>query len=129
MKHIAQKIFAASAIALLAACGGGGGGEPTKDLFSIWTRDETGATMDIRGGSFGDPHYLRAFAQDGTQCICQLTVIGTQEQGSFAMSSCISTPYNHAKNAQCEAMNTAGNYTNASAILTLTTTAGSATYH
>ncbi|MEW6478670.1 MAG: hypothetical protein AB1455_04360 [Pseudomonadota bacterium] len=128
MKTLTKMIFAASAAVLLSACGGGGDDEPSKDLFSIWTQDGTGATIDIRGASFGNPHYLYAFAQDGTQCICQLTVVGTQEQGSFAMSRCISTPYNSAKNPLCEAMNVAGNYTNASAILTLSTQRGSSTY-
>lgn len=127
MKHITRKIFVASAVALLAACGGGDD-EPSKDLFSIWTQDGTGRTMDIRGAGFGSPHYLYAFSPTGTQCICQLTVIGEQDKGSFAMSRCISTPYNGAKNQQCEAMNVAGNYTNLSAVLTLSTQRGTATY-
>lgn len=127
MKCFTKKIFAASAIALLAACGGGSD-EPSKDLFSIWTQDGTGATIDIRGGSFGKAHYLNTFSPTGTPCICQLTVIGQQDKGSFAISSCISNPYNSAKNAQCEAMNVAGNYTNLSAILSLTTQRGTATY-
>ena len=83
--------------------------------------------MDIRGASFGSPHYLYAFSPTGTQCICQLTVIGEQDTGSFALSSCISTPYSSSKNPQGEAMNVAGNYTNLSAILTLSTQAGTAT--
>lgn len=127
MKHLTKKIAAASAIALLTACGGGGD-DPSKDLFSIWTREGSGATMDIRGASFGTPHYLYAFTQDGTQCICQLTVIGEQDKGSFAMSRCISTPYNRVKNPQCEALNVGGNYTNVSALLTLSTARGTATY-
>ena len=84
--------------------------------------------MDIRGACFGNPHYLYAFSPTGTQCICQLTVIGEQDKGSFAMSRCISNPYNSGKNPQCEAMNVAGNYTNLSAILSLTTQRGTATY-
>ena len=127
MPHLAKKVFSASAIALLTACGGGSD-DPSKDLFSIWTQDGTGATMDIRGGSFGKPHYLYAFSPTGTKCICQLTVIGEQDKGSFALSSCISTPYSSAKNPQCEAMNVAGNYTNLNAILTLSTQRGSTTY-
>ncbi len=127
MKHLAKKIFAASAVALLTACGGGSD-EPSKDLFSLWTQDGTGATMDIRGAGFGNPHYLYAFSPTGTKCICQLTVIGEQDKGSFALSSCISTPYNSTKNPQCEAMNVAGNYTNLSAILTLSTQRGTVTY-
>jgi hypothetical protein len=127
MKHLAKKIFAVSTIALLAACGGGGD-EPSKDLFSIWTREGTGATIDLSGGSFGSPNYLYAFTQDGTKCICELTVIGAQDKGSFAFSSCISTPYNRVKNPQCVALNVGGNYTNVSALLTLTTSRGTSSF-
>jgi hypothetical protein len=127
MNHLVKKVIAASTIALLAACGGGSD-EPSKDLFSIWTQDGTGATLDIRGASFGNPHYLYAFSPAGTKCICELTVIGAQDRGSFALSRCISTPYNSSKDQQCEAMNVAGNYTNLSAVLTLSTQRGTSTY-
>lgn len=119
MKHIAQKIFAASAIALLAACGGGGDDEPTKDLFSLWTSEQTGAPMDLTGLAFGSENHLNLYTADGTRCICDLAVVGTQASGSIALTGCISIPYNASRQPMCEAINGAGSYTNSNAILSI----------
>jgi hypothetical protein len=71
---------------------------------------------------------LTAFTQDGTKCICNLAVIGTQSQGSMALSNCISIPYNSQKNPQCQALDGVGSYTNANSVLTLTGKNGTATF-
>lgn len=122
-------IKSASLVAVLAlgACGGGGG-DDSKDLFSIWTRDGDNATFDLRGGQFSTPLYMYFFAQNGTRCICTTTVIGTEEQGSYAISSCIASPYSASADKLCKPINGTGNYTNSNKVLTLTGHAA-ATFH
>lgn len=124
-KHLA---VIAAALALT-ACGGGGDDEPSKELFSLWTSDQTGAALELTGASFGSENHLNMYGVDGTRCICDLAVIGTQESGSMAVTGCISIPYNATRQKTCEALNTGGNYTNRSAVLTLSGPNGSATFH
>lgn len=117
--------IAFSAAVLLAACGGGG--NDSKDLFSIWTRDGDNATFDFTAMHFGTDNYLSIFTQDGTKCICNFAVIGTQEQGSFAATGCISIPYNARRQPSCEAVNRSGNYTKTDSVLTMYVAGSSAT--
>lgn len=122
-----RKVLSTLVVALsVSACGGGGG--DSKDLFSIWTRDGDGGTFDLSYAQFGTENYLTAFTRDGTKCICRLAVIGAQDKGSMALSSCISVPYNRTKNPQCEQMNATGNYTKTDAVLTLSGSNGTATF-
>lgn len=127
MRVLVKRALVVSVVVMLAACGGGGGGD-SKDLFSIWTRDGDGGTFDLSSAQFGTENYMTAFTRDGTQCICRLAIIGTQDKGTMALNSCISSPYNSSKNRQCEQMNGTGNYTNADAVLTLSGSNGTATF-
>lgn len=124
-KHLAV----IAAVLALTACGGGGDDEPSKELFSLWTSDQTSATFDLSGLRFGSDNLIDLYGVDGTRCMCDLAVVGTQESGSMAMTGCISIPYNSARQPTCEAVNAAGNYTNRSAVLTLTIRGESATFH
>lgn len=111
----------------LAACGGGGG-EESKDLFSLWTRDGDAATFDLTGMKFGSENLINLYGRDGTRCICDVAVVGTQQSGSMAVTGCISIPYNSKRQPTCEAANITANYTNQAAVLTLTSSRGSVTF-
>lgn len=125
-----KKHFAVIATALaLTACGGGGDDEPSKELFSLWTRDADGATFELSGLHFGPDNLINLYGKDGTRCICDMAIAGTQDSGSMAMTGCISIPYNATRQKTCEAANVTGNYTNRSAVLTLTGPNGTATFH
>lgn len=104
----------------LTACGGGGDDAPQKDLFSLWTNTQTGAPLELTGGTFGADNHVNMYSQDGTRCICDAAVIGTQQSGTVALTGCISVPYNSSRQPMCEAMNRSGSYTNSDAVLTLT---------
>lgn len=122
-------LAAVAAAVALTACGGGGDDGPTKNLFSVWTSDVNGATFDLSGVQFGTDNLANFYTFDGTRCICDLAVIGTQESGSMALTGCISVPYNATRQKTCEALNSGGNYTNLSAVLTLSGPNRSTTFH
>src|SRR5690606_33857709 len=81
----------------LTACGGGGDNTPQKDLFSLWTNTQTGAPLELTGGTFGTEGHVNMYTTDGTRCICDLAIIGTQQSGTVALTGCISVPYNRIK--------------------------------
>lgn len=125
-----KKHFAVIATALaLTACGGGGDDEPSKELFSLWVSDQNGASYDLTGLQFGTENHMSMYAADGTRCICDMAVIGSQESGSMALTGCISIPYNATRQKTCDAMNASANYTNRNSVLTLIGPNGTATFH
>lgn len=125
-----KKFLAAIAAALaLTACGGGGDDDPSKELFSLWTRDVGGTPFDLSGAGFGPNNIFYLYALDGTRCMCDAAVIGSQESGSIAITGCSASPYNATRQKTCEAANVTGNYTNRSAVLTLSGPNGTATFH
>lgn len=120
------KILAASTLAIsLVACGGG---DDSKDLFSLWKSEQTGAPLDLSGSKFGTDNVLSAFTADGTKCLCDLAIIGNQGGGSIAITGCISSPYNAAKDPQCVALQGSGNYSKTSDVLTVTRNGGTGTF-
>lgn len=123
-----KKVLSVLAVAAsLAACGGGGG--DSKDLFSVWTRDSTNATLDLSASQFGPDNHLNAYTTDGTRCICDLAIIGDQGSGSIAITGCISIPYNASRNPQCVALQGTGNYTKNDGTLTIMRNGQSSTFH
>lgn len=121
MKALAT-IFAALA---LTACGGG---SDSKDLFSLWNREGNNAPLDLSGAGFGTENYLNAYTQDGTRCICNLAIIGTQESGTIAITGCIASPYDSSRDPQCKALNGSGTYSKSPDVLTITRDGQSGTF-
>lgn len=121
-KHLA--VITAAIAMTLTACGGG---SDTKGLFSLWKNTENGAPLDLSNAAFNTPLFP-TFILPETQCICEAIIVGDHGSGSFGLSRCISTPYNASVNAQCQALNGAGTYSNNGSILTLNFGGGTATY-
>jgi len=115
-----------SAVVALSACGGGG--DDGKPVASLWTRESDGATFDLRAVEFSKEQVLSLYTKDGVNCLCTLIVVGDDSQGSYALTSCIASPWNATDDKQCKPMNSGGNYTNTGTILTMTGQAGSITY-
>jgi len=114
-----------AAVFALSACGGG---DDSKDLFSLWKSEQTGAPLELSGSQFGTENILAAYTQDGTKCLCELAIIGNQGGGTIAITGCISSPYNATKNPQCVALNGAGSYSKTSDVLTITRNGGTGTF-
>lgn len=117
-------IFVAAAIAL-AGCGGG---DDSKDLFSLWKSEQTGAPLDLTGGKFGSDGLISFYTADGTKCSCELAIIGDQGSGTVAVTGCISIPYNKLKDPQCIALQGSGTYSKTSEVLTVTRNSGTSTF-
>lgn len=98
MKKVALTLVAVFA---LSACGGG---DDSKDLFSLWKSEQTGAPLDLSGGKFGTDGLISFYTVDGTKCTCDLAIIGDQGSGTVAVTGCISIPYNATKDKQCVAL-------------------------
>ena len=119
-------VLAVAATLALGACGGGSDG--SKELFSLWTRDGDKAVLDISGGKFSTPSYMYLYPAGGIKCICETNILGTQAQGSFAVTGCIASPYNATDDQQCKALNMTGTYANQSNVLTLSSSKGTFVY-
>lgn len=118
-------IAAVAASIVLTACGGG---SDSKGLFSLWTNNTTGATIDLQSAQFGTQNVISLYPPTAVKCLCRLAIIGDESSGSYALTSCIVSPYDSATDGQCKALNSTGNYTNAENTLTLSNSAGSTTY-
>jgi hypothetical protein len=94
----------------------------------FWTRDGTGTPLDLRGGTFGSDGHLNAYTADGTRCICDLAVIGSQQSGSVALTGCISIPYDPGRDPQCKALQATGTYSKPGDVLTITANGQTSTY-
>ena len=113
-------------VVLLAGCGGGG--DDGKDLFSVWTRDGDGATVDLTKAQFSTPAGAFFISQDGSQCNCVLTIIGTQSNGTIARNQCYYVRGSSSRDPGCAASNGAANYTNGGGVLTLSASTGTFTF-
>lgn len=122
MKKVALTL---AAVFALSACGGG---DDSKDLFSLWKSEQTGAPLELSGSQFGSDNLLNAYTVDGTRCICDLAIIGNQGGGTIAVTGCISIPYNKLKDPQCKALQGSGSYSKTSDVLTITRNGGTGTF-
>lgn len=129
MKTLTKMIIAASAAVLLSACGGGGDDESSKELFSLWTRDD-GVRIDLTGGALRTPFPLAFFRPNGAQCNCTMTVVGTQDSGSVVINQCyyVAGSAANAPDPACSVHNATGNYTKNNNVLTLTGPNGTANF-
>lgn len=114
-----------AALFALSACGGG---DDSKDLFSLWKSEQTGAPLDLSSSQFGTENILAAFTADGTKCLCDLAIIGNQGGGTIAVTGCVSSPYNSSRDPQCVALQGSGNYSKTSDVLTVTRNGGTGTF-
>lgn len=125
-----KMVFKSAAICaalLLTACGGGGGGDTaSKDLFSVWTRDQGGGRLDFTTGGFSTPFRLAQFYADGSQCECVIRAFGDQASGTFVINQCYYVRGSSSKDPGCTASNGSGTYTNVNALLTVTGPTGQA---
>lgn len=115
-------ILFALALFTLNGCGSSSNTD-SKNLFSLWTSDTT--TLDLRGLSFGTNPY-DFFFEGGTQCACDLTLIGVQAQGSYAINNCYAVAYGNDE-MSCNALAGTGNYVINGVTLTTTTSTGTVT--
>ena len=95
---------------------------------SLWTRDGDGVKLELSGGSFGTDGLINFYTTDGTRCLCDMAIIGSQGEGTIAVTGCISIPYSPSKNPQCTAFNGAVSYTKNNAVLTISRNGQSRTF-
>lgn len=115
MKGSLHRLFIGSMIIIgFVGCGGNDGdGAASKNLFSLWKDTITSAPLDLTGGSFNTPLGMLFIFTGGAQCQCDLTMIGYQSSGAWALSSCGGV------NPICSTMNSSGNYTLSSNTLSI----------
>lgn len=112
-KIIVWAIIVSMIIVGLVACGGGGGGggAASKNLFSLWKDTTTSAPLDLTGGNFNAPLAMFFIFTGGAQCECDLTLIGDQSSGAWALRSCGYIAGTETGDPGCNTMNSSGNYT------------------
>ena len=103
----------------LVACGGDSSSSD-KELFSLWNDTSDNSPLDLTGGSLGSTMTLSLFEADGSQCDCNLRLIGTESSGSYTLNNCT---YDYGSSADgdpgCEAYNHSGTYSKTSNSLTI----------
>jgi len=101
----------------LVACDKDDDNPADKNLFSLWTNDATGSYLDLSGMSIGDTKLFTLFYVDNSACTCELTFIGRQTDGVYALAACkLDTPnYYH----DCAAENETGTYSKPASQLTI----------
>ncbi|UCU92309.1 hypothetical protein [Hydrogenophaga taeniospiralis] len=115
----------AVAISTLAACGGG---DDSKDLFSLWTRDDDGGRVDLSGGTLGAPFVLSTFDSDASQCNCTFHFIGTQDSGRLVINQCYFVSSPTGRDPGCSTRGGVGDYSKSGDILTYSGPLGTFTY-
>lgn len=86
---------------ILSACGRDP--DKGKSLFSVWAKTDKTGTLDLSSASTGTS-YVYFFLADGTKCIAQVTITGTDADGTDSVFSSISSPYDSAKDPGCQAL-------------------------
>ncbi len=106
---------------VLASCGGDGGSSSSnKGLFSSWKHTESDYIMNLEGGDFNEPRPYSEYFQDGAQCDCDLTLIGSQDEGLFVLNSCFYVSNSGANgDPGCNQLNQSGTYKKDSNTLTV----------
>ncbi|MFC3680336.1 hypothetical protein [Bacterioplanoides pacificum] len=74
---------------LISACGSDSSDDKEKSLFSLWKSVDGEETLDLNGGAFSKAQSWIYFPDSsGSQCNCELTLIGTESQGNYIINSC-----------------------------------------
>ena len=58
-----------------------------KDLFSSWTGETSGTTLDLRNMVFGQQPITIAFSAS-SGCNCTIDIVGSQDSGTATLFSC-----------------------------------------
>ena len=106
-----KKLGVLLVVAALTGCGGSDGGDSSKSLFSVWYAQGSDVPVDFSMYSFGETAPLRAFFDGGGQCVCDITFIGEDYQGSISLNSCVEQA-NNQQGLNCNAMNGVTQYYN-----------------
>lgn len=101
----------------------------SKNLFSLWTHQETGAPMDLSDGAFSEPLDYSFFFTEGNICDCTLTIMGSQSSGSYYLNSCYYRMGSGSGDPGCNYMNGSGTYNKLNYELTLFQDGRIATYY
>lgn len=92
--------------------GGSGGGSSSKSIFSLWTNQDHSDYFDLTGGQFNQPIHLTLTFESGHKCTCDLTVAGTEKNGTatFNNGAYVSGTGNGV-DPGCSSINSTGTYT------------------
>ncbi len=106
---------------LLIACGGGSDGDKSKNLFSLWVLDgsDGDVRLDLEGVGYDEPKdYVMTF-EDGSSCTCQLSLNGSQSEGTYILNYCSFDYGSGNTELNCNALNQMGTYTKTHDTLTI----------
>lgn len=114
-----KPIFAPLVLSI-ALIGCGGGSDSSKDLFSTWNEKDGDSVVDLQGVEFGVGTLYSFILEDGSQCNCNLSVLGEQSNGVYAVNSCFYVSGSSSSgDPGCDAFNHTGTFTKTSDTLTL----------
>lgn len=109
---------------LVVSCSSDDGGSSSKDLFSIWERTDNNTIIDLTNVGFSNATPFFFIFDGGAQCDCDVTFVGTQSSGSYAINSCSYKLNSGAGDPGCNAINGTGGYAKTSDTLTFTPSSG-----
>jgi hypothetical protein len=126
-----NRLFSISILSLLLlGCGSGdsGSGDKEKDLFSLWRESGGSGIMDLTGGAFGQGLSYSLFESDGSECRCDLRLLGDDESGNYILNSCFFVAGTSSNgDPGCNSYNHTGTYEKEGNALTVCNSAGSCT--
>lgn len=106
-----KKLGVLLVVAALTGCGGSDDGDSSKSLFSVWYVQGSDLPVDFTPYSFGETAPFTTFFEGGGKCVCDLTFIGEDHQGSYMLNSCVE-PVDSQQGLNCNVMAGTGQYYN-----------------
>lgn len=83
-----------------------------KDLFSLWESTE-GNIIDLQDGDFFQPNDMDYFIETNDssgECDCEISVIGTQTSGIYAINNCVYVEGSSSTDPGCHSLPGTGVY-------------------